>query len=111
MGTCCTRDDAAADTNTDYTTQDINQSSDQCIDEETKSIPHIKSIFDMDMKGNNKEFEGRLIEIMCQHKKIFIDNDINDQNIIQFINSFHSTYGLIQLLNDFDKYTTKEKKK
>ncbi len=50
----------------------------------------------MDVKTNKKKFEDRLIETMCQHKRLFIDNEINDQNIIQFINSFHSTYGDFQ---------------
>eukprot|EP01084_Bolivina_argentea_P153316 267340_1 len=55
-------------------------------------------------------YESRLIHILTQHKHIFIDDNTalqKDNDIIRFIQSFHSTYKLINFLNDFSEYIDK----
>eukprot|EP01084_Bolivina_argentea_P259383 437647_1 len=65
------------------------------------------SMFQIDMMKKDYAYDWRLINILTQHKHIFVDNHTTHQyyeDIIGFIHSFHPSYTLINFHNDFDQY-------
>eukprot|EP01084_Bolivina_argentea_P198951 340515_1 len=66
------------------------------------------NIFEIDAIQKDSAYEWRLITILNQHKKIFVQNHTTHQyygDIIGLIHSFHPSYTLIHFQNDFDEYT------
>ena len=62
----------------------------------------VANIFDVN-QSTDAQFSQRLIEILAAHKASFIDVD-DQQDIVAFMNGFHSSYSLLHFQNDFDNY-------
>eukprot|EP01084_Bolivina_argentea_P239012 401633_1 len=58
------------------------------------------------------ESQLRLVEVIARHKGIFIDEEHTDEkdsiNIVEFISQFHSSYSIVNFLDDFDQHTKHE---
>ena len=68
--------------------------------------PQPSDIFVM-RQGRDDKLEERLIEVLAAHKATFIDKKGSD-DIVSFVDSFHDSYSLLRLQDDFDVYLAKD---